>query len=71
MFFYILHLSVLLVLQRLAVAAFGANHGERWGVDHVQWLWLIAPLLAFALYFPTRAFGRYKRRTTRAWVKYF
>ena len=71
MFFYILHLYVLLVLQRLAVAAFGANHGERWGVDHVQWLWLIAPLLAFALYFPTRAFGRYKRRTTRAWVKYF
>ena len=71
MFFYILHLYVLLALQRLAVASFGANHGERWGVDHVQWLWLIAPLLAFALYWPTRAFGRYKRRTTRAWVKYF
>ena len=71
MFFYILHLYVLLVLQKLAVATFGANHGERWGVDHVQWLWVIAPLLAFALYFPTRVFGQYKRRTTRAWVKYF
>ena len=71
MFFYILHLYVLLVLQRIAVATLGANHGERWGVDDVYWIWLGAVVLATLLYFPTRAFGRYKRRTTLGWVKYF
>jgi uncharacterized membrane protein len=71
MFFYILHLYVLLLLQRLAVATLGANHGERWGVDQVFWIWIGAVVLATLLYFPTRAFGRYKRRTTLGWVKYF
>jgi uncharacterized membrane protein len=71
MFFYIFHLYVLLILQRLAVAAFGANHGTRWGVDEVYWIWIAAPVLAFALYFPTRAFARFKRTTTMGWVKYF
>jgi uncharacterized membrane protein len=71
MFFYILHLYVLLILQKLAVATIGANHGERWGVDHVGWIWVGAVVLGFALYFPTRAFAQYKRRTTRAWVRYF
>ncbi|MFO1425700.1 MAG: heparan-alpha-glucosaminide N-acetyltransferase domain-containing protein [Steroidobacteraceae bacterium] len=71
MFFYILHLYLLLILQKLAVATLGANHGERWGVDSVHWIWVGAAVLAFALYFPTRAFAQYKRRTTRAWVRYF
>ena len=71
MFFYILHLYVLLILQKLAVATLGANHGTRWGVDAVYWIWILAPILAYALYFPTRVFAAYKRRTTLAWVKYF
>jgi uncharacterized membrane protein len=71
MFFYILHLYTLLILQRLAVAAFGANHGARWGVDHVYWIWIAAPILAFVLYWPTRAFAQFKRRTKLGWVKYF
>jgi uncharacterized membrane protein len=71
MFFYILHLYVLLILQKLAVAVLGANHDTRWGVDHVYWIWITAPILAFALYFPTRAFAAFKRRTTLGWVKYF
>jgi hypothetical protein len=62
---------VLLVLQKLAVATLGANHGERWGVDSVAWIWIGATVLIVLLYFPTRAFGQYKRRTKRAWVKYF
>ena len=48
-----------------------ANHGARWGVDHVFWIWIAAVVLATLLYFPTRAFSRYKRRTTLGWVKYF
>lgn len=71
MFFYILHLYVLLGLQKLLVLTLGANYDSRWGVDDVYWIWIIAPILACALYFPTRAFGAYKRRTTLAWVKYF
>jgi uncharacterized membrane protein len=71
MFFYILHLYVLLVLQKLAVAAFGANHGERWGVDDVYWIWIGAAVLAAVLYRPTRAFGNFKRRSGMAWVRYF
>jgi uncharacterized membrane protein len=71
MFFYILHLYVLLVLQKVAVATLGANHGERWGVDSVLWVWVGAVVLSVLLYFPTRAFGDFKRRTSIGWVKYF
>lgn len=71
MFFYILHLYVLLVLQKIAVATLGANHGERWGVDSVLWIWVGAVVLSVLLYFPTRAFGDFKRRTSIGWVKYF
>lgn len=71
MFFYILHLYVLLVLYRIALAIFGPNHGELFGVDDFYWVWIVAPILAFALYFPTRAFARFKRTSTQAWVRYF
>jgi len=71
MFFYLLHLYTLLVFQRTVVAVFGANHGERFGVDNFLWIWVMAPVLAFALYFPCRAFARFKRSSTQAWVRYF
>lgn len=71
MFFYVLHLYVLLLWQKLAVATLGATHGDRWGVDSVLWVWVGAAVLGVALYFPTRAFGEFKRRTTIGWVKYF
>lgn len=70
MFFYIVHLYVLLVLYRIALGVFGANHGELFGVDHLWWVWVTSPLLGFALYFPTRAFASYKRRASQAWVRY-
>ena len=59
------------ILQRLAVAAFGANHGTRWGVDDVHWVWIGALVMAFVMYFPTRAFANFKRTTKLGWVKYF
>jgi uncharacterized membrane protein len=71
MFFYIFHLYVLLVLYRIALAIFGPNQGELFGVDDFYWVWIVAPLLAFALYFPTRAFARFKRTSKQAWVRYF
>lgn len=71
MFYYLLHLYVLLGLQRLLVATFGANHGARYGVDHVWLVWLVALALMPLLYFPCRAFARYKRSSKQAWVRYF
>lgn len=71
MFFYLLHLYLLLGLQHLLVAVFGANHGVRFGVDHVWPIWLVSLALMPVLYFPCRAFARYKRSSTQAWVRYF
>jgi uncharacterized membrane protein len=71
MFFYILHLYVLLILYRITLAIFGPTHGELFGVDDFYWVWVVSPLLAFALYFPTRAFARFKRTSKQAWVRYF
>jgi uncharacterized membrane protein len=71
MFFYIVHLYVLLILYRIVLAIFGPNHGELFGVDDFYWVWVVSPLLAFALYFPTRAFARFKRTSKQAWVRYF
>jgi uncharacterized membrane protein len=71
MFFYILHLYVLLILYRIVLAIFGPNHGELFGVDDFYWVWVVSPLLAFALYFPTRAFARFKRTSKQGWVRYF
>jgi uncharacterized membrane protein len=71
MFFYILHLYVLLVLYRIALRIFGPNQGETFGVDQVWGVWIVALVLAAVLYFPTRAFARYKRVSKQAWVRYF
>lgn len=71
MFYYLLHLYVLLALQKMMLAAFGANHGQRFGVDHVWQIWLISAALIPVLYYPCRAFARYKRQSGKAWVRYF
>lgn len=71
MFYYLLHLLVLLGLQKLMLAAVGASHGQRFGVEHVWQVWLIAVALIPALYYPCRAFARYKRQSGKAWVRYF
>lgn len=73
MFYYLLHLFVLLAGYQLMLALFGPNQGSRFGVpaDHFWLIWLITALLVPALYLPCRAFARYKRRTGRAWVRYF
>ena len=71
MFFYLFHLYFLLVMQNTLVALFGANHGTRFGVDHYWMVWLTSFALMPLLYYPCRAFARYKRTSTQAWVRYF
>jgi uncharacterized membrane protein len=68
LFYYLLHLYALLVLQKLAAAALGVARAD---VAHVWQVWTIAALLAVGLYFPTRLFGRYKRASGQGWVRYF
>lgn len=71
MFYYLLHLYVLLAMQHALVAVFGANHGDRFGVDTIWPVWIVSLLMVPALYLPCRAFARYKRTSKQAWVRYF
>lgn len=70
MFFYLLHLYLLLLCYSVAEALFGKTHGDWFGVDAVWQLWLIALLLAGVLYPATRWFAKYKQRSRRGWVKF-
>ncbi len=71
MFYYLLHLYTLLALQKLMVALVGANHGARFGLDHFWPVWLISAAMVPLLYYPCRAFARFKRTTNQTWVRYF
>ena len=71
MFYYLLHLYLLLLIGTTLTAVLGANHGNRYGVEHIWQVWLIALALMPVLYFPCRAFANYKRSATQAWVRYF
>lgn len=71
MFYYVFHLLLLLALQKLAVAAFGANHDTRFGFDSMFPVWIAWLALVPVLYFPCRAFANFKRTTDIGWVKYF
>ena len=71
MFIYILHLYVLLISYRIALATVGPNAGDLFAFDYVWQIWAVTALLVWALYYPTRAFAKFKHSTTMAWVKYF
>lgn len=71
MFFYLLHLYVLLISYQIVTAVAGPNHGDLFGVDHFWWVWIISAALTLVLYFPTKAFARFKHSTSMGWVKYF
>ena len=71
MFFYLLHLYVLKALYLAGEAIWGLNQGKYFGVDSIASVWLISVLLAAALYWPVRRFGRLKAaRRDIAWLKY-
>jgi uncharacterized membrane protein len=71
MFYYLFHLLLLLAIQHLLVAVFGANHGARFGVDALWPVWLASLALMPVLYVPCRAFANFKRTSRQAWVRYF
>lgn len=73
MFYYILHLYVLMIGYRILFAIYGPNQGTRFGVDADSfWIvWAVWLAMAALLYFPVKAFADYKRRSTLTWVRYF
>ncbi len=71
MFFYLLHLYVLKALYLAGEGVWGLNQGKFFGVDSMASIWLISVLLAVALYWPVRWFGRLKAaRRDIFWLKY-
>ncbi|WP_334019440.1 DUF1624 domain-containing protein [Alteromonas sp. S015] len=70
MFFYILHLYVLLAMYGSALAIWGANKGKYVGVDHIYQIWLIAVGLGLLLYIPVKWFSAYKSKHRSPWLKY-
>ncbi len=71
MFIYVLHLYVLLISYRIVLATVGPNAGDLFALDYVWQIWAISVLLVWVLYYPTRAFAKFKHATNMAWVKYF
>lgn len=72
MFFYIVHLYVLKLLYIVAVAIFGQNYGDYFGVAHVSTLWFIAILLSILLYPLVFKFSKFKHQNKQIrWLKYF
>lgn len=72
MFFYIMHLTVLRILYHSALAIWGPDHGQFYGVNNYNWVlfWFVAMIVP--LYIPTAWFARLKRRRRDiAWLKYF
>ncbi|MGY8897499.1 MAG: DUF1624 domain-containing protein [Paraglaciecola sp.] len=70
MFYYVVHLFVLLVSYRIVFNVFGANHGEYFAFDYVWQIWFISVLLAGALYWPTKVFSKFKHNSSNPIVKY-
>ena len=71
MFFYIMHLYVLLVFHGVLILTVVTNKGEIFKVNEVYQLWLISIALSVLLYFPTKKFSDYKRRSSSKLIKYF
>ncbi|MCC4833014.1 heparan-alpha-glucosaminide N-acetyltransferase domain-containing protein [Shewanella sp. 10N.7] len=70
MFFYIVHLYLLLFMYRFAVNVIGPNYGELYGFTHIGWVWVVTIVLAVLLYYPTKRFSQYKHQSKQVWIKY-
>lgn len=71
MFFYIVHLYALLLSYWVLIAIFGANQGDLFGVDQFYWIWVMSVAMSYVMYFPTKSFAEFKKRSNQAWVRYF
>lgn len=70
LFFYLIHLYGLHLLQLAAVAVLGPNRGEVWSLPGVASIWLLAALVAIPCWYACRWFGPVKRASRQPWMKY-
>ena len=70
LFFYLIHLYGLHLLNLAALAMFGANQGEGFSLPNVGWIWLLALATAVPCGFACRWFAGVKRRSSLWWMKY-
>lgn len=70
LFFYLIHLYGLHLLNLGALAVFGPNQGEVFSLSGVGWIWLLALAVAVPSWFACRWFGGVKRRSSQWWMKY-
>ena len=70
LFFYIVHLYLLHLLNIAALAGFGPNHGALFSLPSVGSLWLLAAALALPLWFLCRWFVGVKRRSGNPLLSY-
>ena len=71
MFFYVVHLYALLIIYWILSAIYGSNQGDLFGVNQFSWVWLVSIFLSAALYFPTKAFAKFKKESNQSWLRYF
>lgn len=71
LFIYVLHLYVLLTSYRIALAVVGPNAADLFAFDYVWQIWPCAVLLVLVLYYPTKAFAKFKHSINKSWFKYF
>lgn len=69
LFFYIIHLYVILIFHGILI--YTINDGETVKLNHVYQLWLISTVLCVLLYFPTKRFAQFKRKSKSKLIKYF
>ncbi len=70
LFFYILHIYALHLLNLAALPAFGPNQGDGFAVPGVAWLWGLAAVVAVPCWFACRWFAGVKRRSSKWWMRY-
>ena len=71
MFFYIVHLYLLLVIYEVVLSIWGPNYGDFYSFPDYWWVWVASIVLTLVLYYPTKMFAAFKHSTDKTWVKYF
>ncbi|WXH29233.1 hypothetical protein WA016_03184 [Myxococcus stipitatus] len=70
LFFYVVHLFLLNMLNQLALAIVGPNQGELYSLPGILSVWGLALLATVPMWFACRAFSRMKARSARPWMSY-
>jgi uncharacterized membrane protein len=69
---YILHLYALFGIYWICYALIGPIQGERFGLNSVWQIWLGALCLTLLIYYPLKAFAKYKHKhkSNKPWLSY-